>query len=88
MIDTDRLTEGEKDYNKAIADEFLTYEEGRLQGMLDLRNFLRIYVKATTSNTITAKYLPNKGVKLIESICRYHIQEQETVVKEMKEMVE
>ena len=40
MIDTDRLTEGEKDYIKAIADKSLRYEEGRLQGMRDMRRLI------------------------------------------------
>tara|TARA_R110000737_G_scaffold347470_1_gene379066 strand:+ start:946 stop:1161 length:216 start_codon:yes stop_codon:yes gene_type:complete len=71
MIDTDRLTEGEKDYNKAIADKSLTYEEGRLQGMQDMR---RLIWSELTIKTETA----------IDDA----IQEQETVVKEMKEMVE
>tara|TARA_R110000751_G_C13600703_1_gene462164 strand:+ start:23 stop:238 length:216 start_codon:yes stop_codon:yes gene_type:complete len=71
MIDTDRLTEGEKDYIKAIADKSLRYEEGRLQGMQDMR---RLIWSELTIKTETA----------IDDA----IQEQETVVKEMKEMVE
>ena len=71
MIDTDRLTEGEKDYNKAIADKSLTYEEGRLQGMQDMRRLIWSELTIKTETTIDDA-----------------IQEQETVVKEMKEMVE
>ena len=71
MIDTDRLTEGEKDYNKAIADKSLTYEEGRLQGMQDMR---RLIWSELTIKTETA----------IDDA----IHDQQTVVKEMKEVSE
>ena len=62
-------------------DKYLTYEKGRLRGMLDLRRLLRIDVKTMISNTITAQYL-------LKFVVEPAIQEQETVVKEMKEMVE
>lgn len=59
------------------ADEFLTYEEGRLQGMLDLRRLLRRVPDIL--GTINVVELISKNTNF-ESV----IQEQQTLVDEIR----